>query len=87
MRALLILIALVVPAASHDHWIHNGKYLDPVTGQHCCNQTDCKPLSDAAIETVTRGPAGSMTVEGVTFRKGQQHKSEDGRAAVRVHAG
>jgi len=76
--ALALLVLLATPSIGHDHWINHGKYLDPVTGQHCCDQNDCKRLSSAAIETVVRGPEGAMTVEGVTFRKGQQHKSEDG---------
>jgi hypothetical protein len=79
IRAVLALMLIITPALSHDHWINHGKYLDPVTGLHCCDQHDCKPLTEAAIETVTRGPDGAMSVEGVTFRKGQQHKSEDGR--------
>jgi hypothetical protein len=75
----LVLSALAVTLVyGHDHWIRHGKYLDPVTGQHCCNENDCKALTEAAIETVMRGPGGSLTVEGVTFRRGQQHKSEDG---------
>lgn len=75
----MIMALLAGPALAHDHWINHGKYLDPVTGLHCCDQHDCKPLNEAAIEGVLRQPDGGMTVEGVTFRRGQQHKSEDGK--------
>jgi hypothetical protein len=72
-------IAAVKLVYGHSHWINHGKYLDPVTGQHCCNEKDCLELDEISIEGVMRGPDGSMTVQGVTFRKGQQHKSEDGK--------
>lgn len=77
----MLLNALVlasVPAHPHDHWIRDGKYMDPVTNTHCCNENDCRPLSEAEIITVVRSDDGSMTVQGFRFLKKQQHKSEDG---------
>jgi hypothetical protein len=83
LTAACIGVALSVLAVTlvygHDHWINHGKYLDPVTGLHCCDQHDCKTLDETAIEGALRLPDGGLTVEGVTFRRGQQHKSEDGR--------
>ena len=76
---MLILLALILPALGHDHWIRNGKYLDPVTGQHCCNENDCKELSAAEIATVQTTSGGGLIVQGAQFRRGQLHKSEDGK--------
>lgn len=73
-----LLLIMLASGAGHPHWINNGKYMDPVTGMHCCNEHDCKPLSEDDIALVTR-LGDDLIVGGVRFRKGQQHNSEDGR--------
>lgn len=80
MKKILVLaVLLVTPASAHDHWINHGKYIDPTTGVHCCNEDDCKPLSNAEIESILRVEGGGLIVEGVTFQKRQLHNSEDGK--------
>jgi hypothetical protein len=73
------LIFIATPMDAHDHWINHGQYLDPVTGQHCCSEQDCQPLSEADIETIMPTGNGGLTVQGFTFQRGQLHKSEDGK--------
>jgi hypothetical protein len=80
---VLIFVAVITAmgslALAHDHWIRDGKYMDPVTGHHCCDENDCKELSAAEVITATRNDDGSMSVQGFHFQRRQQHKSEDGK--------
>lgn len=80
LRVAPLVVALLVIAAAalaHDHWIRNGKYMDATTGKHCCDESDCKPMSAHDIALVTR-LGGDLVVGGVRFTRGQVHKSEDG---------
>jgi hypothetical protein len=80
IRSLLIAAAFIAgEAGAHDHWINHGQYLDPTTGQHCCNENDCKEMTETEIETVISDGAGGLIVQGVPFSRGQLHKSEDGK--------
>lgn len=76
---LAALIFGLCEALTHDHWINHGQYLDPVTGQHCCSEQDCQPLTEATISEIVNMPNGGLLVQGVPFSRGQLHKSEDGK--------
>jgi len=80
--ATALVLLMSIPALGHDHWINHGKYLDPVTGQHCCNENDCKQVSELEREKWTFNQDGTIVVPtqsgSLTFQKSQLHVSEDG---------
>jgi hypothetical protein len=71
-------LGMMLPALAHDHWINNGKYLDPATGVHCCSPDlphgDCKVIE---VTDIAFNSDGTVTAHGFTFRKDQIHNSED----------
>lgn len=79
LRILAALALMLVPASSHEHWIRNGKYMDATTNTHCCDENDCKALSAADVAGVLIAAGGGLIVGGISFQKGQLHKSEDGK--------
>lgn len=83
MKKIIIGVTLLnlfaLPAGSHDHWIRHGKYMDATTNTHCCDENDCQPMSAADVEGVLATANGGIIIGGVSFQKGQLHKSEDGK--------
>lgn len=83
IRTFLVIVLAVLfigsIARAHDHWINNGKYLDPATGVHCCTPDqphgDCHKIEDPS--TIQFNSDGTVAAEGFTFRKDQIHNSED----------
>lgn len=78
LASLTLVTVSVNEGWPHVHWINKGKYLDATTGMHCCNEDDCKVASDEAISTYHRLPDGGALFEGIWFKPGQIHFSEDG---------
>lgn len=53
--ALVLLLALPVPALPHDHWINTERIVDPVSGEWCCNEHDCEMLAVDGVKIVDGG--------------------------------
>lgn len=55
VAALAFSIVIVTPAFAHEHWISQGGYRDPVSGESCCGEEDCHVLLENEFQAVEGG--------------------------------
>lgn len=76
-RALAIMALLLVAgaASAHDHWINQGHYTNPKTGELCCGEEDCFMIAEEHVKVT---PAGYLLESGELIPYSEAQKSEDG---------
>lgn len=75
MQGILGTLAFCSMSFAHEHWINDGKYLDPETKAWCCDERDCHPIKDLSR---IRHEGSNWIVDGAyTFSENRVMNSED----------